>query len=333
MKKSKRLIIVFSLFFCSFLLNGSGLKGLTLDFTQIYDCITADDIISTYDKRGEDIAKKLYDDRNVYLLGKVDKSDDDDKIVILKGITSNSTTRIECEFEDSISLKNINGKIIGVYGTIDFSIMGNLEMEALSYSICSETTLPGTLSPVNSNTFYSLSEMERLKFEDSGVGFYVPQSWKDHGYYDNTDSNYSFYQFNLHALNNQDDISTHEKREKEQKESTMDVLYVLYLDSNGINSKYRSNNSKVEKAILENLFGKDDSLWGRWKTASVKNDDFTYDYYTADYVKSFHKEKYTHTDIVFVPYKGNGMVMFLYLHDEANQKNINDINAVIRTLK
>ncbi len=330
---NKKILPLFILVFSSLLMSGAGpQKGASLDFTRIYDCVNASDIIKSYDSN-KDIAKTAYNHRNLLVSGEVVSFDHSKQTAIIKGIGSSSPTSIECDLEDNPIAEDLPTKsIINIYGTLSFSMMGEMELANAKLSKNSIQFFEDTsVSSIDTEEIYSPSKMKNCTFKGEPASFSIPTEWKKHGYYDYKDEykGYSFYQFNLHALNN-----AKQDKNAEQKAPKMEVLYVLYMDyQDGINATYRGNTSKIEDAILDNLFEEDNSLFDRWwNKSSTKINSFTYDYYT-DTVKTFHPKDFTQTEVIFVPYKDKGIVMFLFLYDETTEKNMIDISAVIRTLK
>ncbi len=298
---------------------------MAMDTTKkiVYENIDAEKILAdnTTDSKK---ARDKYD-KNYYLVkGKISEKKGDDRIIVVD-IGNKYTEGIQCKCKDKEIKKLLSsyktGDEVYIYGSIDIgSVTKKVEMKVdnLEKSRSQPFYLDGytTEDGVSFDKSKAITKELRTNNKIVRAKFFVPVKWEE------VEKNIKGeglgkiegYQYKLNKLSD--------------GSSTPENLFISYFDNNNLADKSNRNETAlIEKAIVENILGESIKKVNKYPKTYYGE---KYNYYQGVYRDS---SKTYRAEFIFLADGNEGIVTYLYVYEEGQDKHLSEVMINLRLLE
>lgn len=323
MKKRTMLISCISILLLSMLVSGMGKLGVTLDTekNKMYVHYQLADLLRNNVGMTYDEMKKMYDNKCIAVWGEIESISANKKTIVLKGINSEQSKRIECKTSDKELINCIEkfklGDYVKVCGKASVFITRNIEIQIEDVTECENNITANGEEQFKTGQSYTNNE----HFDIGGelIDIYVPATWVDvkHNIIEEELGEIDGLQFRLNEISGEEAIDS-------------ECFFICYLDEKLLNNKSDiSRTDAVEKSIVANIIPneKANALKANYKKQKTYYGE-EYHYYWDTYKDSKgQKHRY---EFVFKKAK-KGIILFLYVYkNETN--HLEDILYVMKNI-
>ena len=315
------LVVLSYMILCGFLFEKTTVE-LDTEKYPVYRNESADTVIQAFTD-SEKTARENYNGKNLLLYGKiVDKGKNNNEFSI-----GNSAYKknIKCKISDKSLIEVMSGLNINdsvrVYGKFNVPIIGGMELKAVKIEKSSlDRSTDNVYSLLNGRSLDKNTAKKRIIGKDK-VSFFIPSNWEavEHSIIDEDLGKIPGYQYRLNELG--------------KKEALAESFFVCYFDKKEFlaDSDDMNKNDLIEKAILRDIFKKDDIALKKYPAKKVKTPyGASYKYYKDVYTKEISDDNYK-AEVVFQEKGEDGIIIYVYIY-ENHKRYTDDIMLVLSTI-
>lgn len=318
-------ILIFSLgiLLCGFIFNSPEMI-LDTETNIVYQNYSIDKVLADFAADGGQ-AKDNYGKTKVVLLAKVSEISKNFKTVTLVSVSGTQEGTIKCSSSDKNIIDCVKtlseGDIVRVYGEFSVSLVGsNLSMETAKIEKTTITSVSSSLYSILNGNTVDIEALYARTLANNKITYYIPAEWSEVEYdiVDNGLGSMEGYQYRLNEISQEAAV---------QPES----LFVCYFDNKLLKySRDKSETDLIEKAIIANILDKNPDSLDKFPTKKLDT------YYNVRY--QYYQDAYKdilgqghHVEFVFQQVNTDGIIVYLYVYNDAN--HLDDIMFLMRLLE